>query len=379
MEYSQEYRDRLQLFRDRVAGKKTHRVPIMSKIVTWHILDCGYKFSEAMSNYEKMEKIVREFHNRYQFDAYIAVTARNPVAITNALGGGFYVIDDEKERINYFDHVLMDGSEYGEFIQDPAAFRWKMFKRKYPEVTKMQVAEAVNRFVEYINFSSGMIEKFITEYNRPAIFNPNISITSPFEHFYSNYRGIKEISIDLRKHKNELKEAMDLLYETENIPNLDRAMKEETSSYVCDVYLNLLGHSILNIKQFEELYWPYLKRTIDTVIAHNKTIWITVENSILRYAEYFKDFPQGHIVFGLEMDDIFEIRKKFPNVCVAGGMKTELLGYGNPQKCVDYAKRLVEELGESFIFGQDKMISFRSDCKRENLLAVTNFVRNYRC
>jgi hypothetical protein len=79
----------------------------------------------------------------------------------------------------------------------------------------------------------------------------------------------------------------------------------------------------------------------------------------------------------LEQDDIFEMRKKLPNVALAGGMKTSLLGYGTKEECVDYAKKLIDTLGEGFILSQDKMISFRNDIKRENLLAVHEFVRNY--
>lgn len=59
-------------------------------------------------------------------------------------------------------------------------------------------------------------------------------------------------------------------------------------------------------------------------------------------------------------------------------MKTELLGKGTPQECVDYAKRLVDEMGSGYIFSQDKMISFKFDCQRENLLAVNDFLRNYK-
>lgn len=378
MERSQEFKDRLQLFKDNISMKKTERIPIMSKIVTWHILDCGYKFSEAMSNYEIMEKVLDEYHNRYEFDSYIAVTARNPIAVTNALGGGFYVIDDEAERINYYDHVLMEPEEYDDFLTNPKAFRWKMFQRKYPNLTKGQTAEAVRKFVEYLQFSDGMIEKFVTEYNRPSIFNTNLSITLPFENFFNNYRGIKEVSTDMRKNKAKLKEAMQWIFENENMPVLNKVMETDNQSFVCDTFLVLLGHSILNKRQWDEMYWPYLKRVIDMVVENNKTIYISVESSIMRFAEYFKDIPKGHVVLELEQDNIFEMRKLLPNICLAGGMPSELLGYSTPEECVDYAKKLIDEIGDGFIFGQDKMISFRNDCKRENLLAVTDFVKNYR-
>lgn len=376
VERSQEFRDRLQLFRDNIAMKHTERIPIMSKAVTWQILDCGCKFNETMSNYEKMQKVVEEYHHRYEFDSYIGVTARNPLAITNALGGGFYSITDD--AINYYDHVLMESDEYDDFLKDPKAFRWKMFQRKYPELTKGQMVDGVREFIKYLEFSDGMIEKFASEYHRPAIFNTNLTISLPFENFYNNYRGIKEVSLDMRKQKGKLKEAMDWIFENENTAVLNNVVNTENNSFVCDTFLVLLGHSILNRRQWEELYWPYLKKIIDTVIENDKTIYISVESSIARFAEYFQDFPKGHIVLELEEDNIFEMRKLLPNICLAGGMTCELLGRGTKEECVDFAKRLLEEVGDGFIMGQNKMMSFRNDCKRENLLAVVEYVKNYK-
>lgn len=62
-----------------------------------------------------------------------------------------------------------------------------------------------------------------------------------------------------------------------------------------------------------------------------------------------------------------------------GGMPCTLLGKGTQEECVDYAKRLIDELGRDggFILSQDKMVSFASDCKPENLKAVSQLVHTY--
>ena len=108
-------------------------------------------------------------------------------------------------------------------------------------------------------------------------------------------------------------------------------------------------------------------------------MYIFSENTMLQFYEYFQDVPKGHLIIHVELDDIFEARKKLPNICFAGGMPADLLGYADEQTCIDYAKKLIDEIGRDggYIFSQNKMMSFRNDCKRENLLAVTNFVHNY--
>jgi len=378
MEYSAELLARKKLFKDCIGFKKPERIPTISNVYTWKILDCGYKLSEAMMDYDVMEELVSEFHERYQFDAYLDLGIRNSLLPTKAMGEQFYVINDETESVNFYDHVLMEADEYKEFAQDLKAFYWKMLLRKYPNATKGQFVDAIESFMEFGMFNKSQMEKFAHEYNIPIVLNIQGVVMNPFESIYQTYRGIKGISIDLRKRGGELKELLDVLYEAELAPRLNAALKMTDDAFVCDFYTAFLGHSILSPKQFEEYYYPYLKKTLDAIIAAGKTIYMYSESNILRLAEFFQDIPKGIVILHPELDDIFELRKKLPNICIAGGMKTELLGYGTQQECVDYAKKLIDGFGEGFILSQDKMISFRNDCKRENLLAVNEFVRNYK-
>ena len=109
-------------------------------------------------------------------------------------------------------------------------------------------------------------------------------------------------------------------------------------------------------------------------------IRIFTEGSILRFAEYFKDYPKGVLTFHIEQDDPFAFRQALPNVCIMGGLTTELLNNGTPEECVAYTKRLCDELGKDggFILSEGKMLSYRNDTKRENYKAVCDFVSSYK-
>jgi hypothetical protein len=63
-----------------------------------------------------------------------------------------------------------------------------------------------------------------------------------------------------------------------------------------------------------------------------------------------------------------------------GGLTTELLANATPEECVAYTKRLCDELGRDggFILSEGKMLSYRNDAKPENMLAVCQFVNDYR-
>lgn len=379
MAVAEKIQEKLDLFKACIRMEKTERVPNVSNVFTWKILDSEYNFTEALMNNDIMEKIVFEFHERYQFDAYLDLGTRNQAKVMKALGENTgYKIDDATGAVNFTEKTLMSGDEYDRYMQDKANFKYEMFKRKFPGICKGQVVEAIAGMLEFGQFAGEIQDKFVAIYDTPAVFNMYGVPMIPFENFFGYYRGIKEAALDLRKNKAKLKEAMDQDFETEVFPAFQAFLSQPNERYCVDAYTAVLGHSVMNNRQFGEMYWPYLKRIIDEVVARDKTIYIFCESNILRLAEYFQDIPKGHVILHPELDDIFELRRKLPNICIAGGMKTELLGSATPEVCADYARKLLDEMGEGYIFSQDKMISFKYDCRRENLLAVNDVVRNFR-
>lgn len=371
-----EYQDKLKLFQDNVAMKHTAKVPYLSNAFTWKIHDSEFSMHEAMHDSAKMMKIQCDFHERYHFDAYMDLGARNPVRVLDALDNSYYEITDV--GINVVDHVLMEPEEYVEYAKNPDLFCWtKLMKRKFPEVKGKQIQAALMEFLAHANATEAIGQKFVKEYQCPSVYGgPNV-IIPPYEYFFQTTRGIKNMGRDVRKYKAQLLEAIDAQMERNVMPGLQYALSQDTSMFVCDTYMAIIGFGILSEKQFGEIYWPTMKRVFDCLEKADKTLYLFCEGEMLRYAEYFKDIPKGRVVLHVENDDIFEVRKQLPNLCLAGGMKTELLGNATPEECVAFAKRLIDELGDGYIFSENKMLSFKNDSKRENLLAVRQFVADY--
>lgn len=371
------FEERKELFNNAIQMMPNKRTPMYSNFWTWKILDSEYTLREALYNYDIMEKVVCDFHNRYQFDAYADLGTRNPMRVSDAFGVGFHKIDDKYEAIVVDDHKLMERDEYKEFINDQLKFNWeKTFARYAPNLTIKQLQNAAMEFAAFGQYSQKITTKFLMEYQVPLL--PSSPASMPLEFFFSLYRGIKELSIDLRKCKVDLIEAMNAVYKTTTEPLTRSTLSSDTSSAFCDTACYFLGHSILSEKQFEELYWIYFSQCLNDVMAKNKTMFIFCESTLKRFADFFKDIPKGVLMIHLEQDNILEMHKELPNICFMGGMTSDLLGNGTKQQCVDFTKKLIDELGEGYVFSTNKMMSFRNDCRRENLLAVTDFVRNYK-
>jgi hypothetical protein len=370
-------KERSELFANAFQFKKNARTPTISNFFSWMVLDAGKKLDDALYSYELSETICDDFHQLYPFDGYIDLLTRNPMQVTTPLGGGFHSVDSVGEKISVKDHRLMEGDEYVQFNKDPMGFYWtKLFKRYCKEgITVGGVQKAVAEYCTFGQYAGKMIGKCIGEYG--ALFLYKHAIWQPFELLFDTMRGIRELSLDIRKHKSEMKEMMDIIFNTFMEPVVKANLAGDHTGFIAPVCFLFLGHSILNPTQFGELYYPYFKKVLDLSIAAKKPLYAFCESTILRFAEYFEDIPKGALMIHLEQDDIFEVRKRLPNIALSGGMTTGLLGHGTKEECVTQAKKLVDGLGVGFAMSQDKMMSFRNDAKRENLIAVNEFLRNY--
>ncbi|MBQ7737831.1 MAG: hypothetical protein IJT62_08370 [Oscillospiraceae bacterium] len=370
--------ERKTIINNAFACRKNTRVPIFSNFWTWKMLDSEYSLRETLENYDILFRVVCDFQERYQFDSLFDLGTRNPVRVTKALGDNeFHKIDDATESIYVLDHEIMSEDDYDLFIKDKTEFYWtKAFARYCPDLTIGQLDNAIREYRDFQKFSAGIAKKFVEDYQCvPAPIN---YLKQPFEYFFTSLRGMKGCALDLRRKKDKVIEACRHIYETMTLPLLKRVIQQDNSGFMCDMYTAFLGHSILNTKQFGDIYWPVLKGCMDMFEQNGKQLLIQSESTLLRFADFFKDVPVGLLAIEIEQDDIFEMRKALPQICFLGGMPTYLLGRGTPEQCVDYTKKLIDGMGNGFILSQDKMISYRKDCKRENLLASNNFAREYK-
>jgi hypothetical protein len=166
MDAKEALKERAELFENVFQFKRNKRVPLGSNFVTWKILDAGYKFSEALYDYTIMEKINDEFHQRYQFDAYMDLGGRNPLRITDALGAGFHKIDPTDEAVVVDDHHIMEREDYPDMANNSMGFYWTKAFQRYckPGITMTEIENAVKEFCAFIEYSGKITGKFINQY-----------------------------------------------------------------------------------------------------------------------------------------------------------------------------------------------------------------------
>ncbi len=368
---------RIALLQNAVRFEKTERIPTSSNVWTWKILDSDTKakIMEACLDLELMERIVREFHERYRFDMYEDLGTRNNFKACIPLGDPGYVVNDETGGINAPDLKLLEDDEYPEIIENPVKFGWeKVIPRKFREFTYEQFRQAIKGFMEFNAYTVHIAKVFAEDYGVPRL-KGSVNI-APVEDLFSwGLRGFVAFSKDMRRNPENVDAYIDA-FEPKMIAGAKAALEKKDPTAIFDVYTVMLAHSAMNMKQFDRFYYRSLKKYLDVTEEYDGLATFFCEASFIRFKDFFRDVRKGLLAVTIEQDDMFEVRNECPTIALIGGVPSTLLGTGTEEECVDYAKKLVNGLGEGFILGQSKMISFRSDCKRENLLAIQNYALN---
>lgn len=375
---------RLKLFQDAIRFKtKPERVPNLSYFVTWPFFDAGYTIKEAVCDYDKIEKAVEKHCTQYKWDGIYCYGTRNPYKVTQKFGTEYYIITDD--NVNIKGYSLIEHDELAELRDDPIKTMWtKMMPRKFPnfnfEMKLETMQNVLNERLAFISFAGKMNKRGSQEWGYPDLTDNSLGFMYfGLEYLFSMARGIKGMALDMRRDIELVKDTVDVLDEMWVEPSfklLENSEKGMCPSSAWDTQICLLAPTVMNAKQYEYLYYPRIKRILDECVAKEKTIRVMYEGDTERFIPYYDNCPKGTVTFFIEQDDIFKLRKEYPDYTYCGGMPVDYLGYKSKEECVDYARKLVNEVGGDggFIITQNKMGTSRFDATSENLKAYCDFI-----
>ena len=386
MSPADKYQYRVKLYRDAISWRKPDRIGLCANMYNWMYLDQGVSYGEAVRDLAKNREVLMRFVETYNVDQVnvMSLAHRNPFIVSDALGGSNGYTDNDAENLNVLDRCIVEDDEYDELIHNYPAFSWKMFFRRFPKAASMSPEEIVNA----IRLNN---EFFGDKAKTAMVLREKYGLIAETEYYYfmcawedlfQLYRGIRNASIDLRRRKAQVEEYVSqttAAYMAAFDAWLENAPEGPNPNEPYDIGTGILGHTVLNAKQFEHLYFPMLDHAFTKAAEKGKQVMVYSEGSWERFGELFNQYPKGTIIMQVEQDDIFELRKKFPNLCLMGGISSSVLGSGTPAQNVEMVRRVIDELGTEggLILQPSKMTSYAIDCKRENLLAICDFVTSY--
>ena len=371
------FEERKELFDKAIHMEHTYRVPTAANGGNWFLMntDDNYSLDEVLLDYDIREKVQRETQERYCFDATGNGNTYN-LYFTRAMKNAGYII--ENDAVNYVDRDMIADDDLVEASKDPMMYAWTHVGPKFfGMLTYADAREALRAMMNHAAIGAQWTAKLLEEYGVLFHINTTASNMHPIEEYYFT-RGLKNFGLDMRRRPQQLMEAVENMTPAFLARVEGFLSKEKDEHQVFDSLTSMLIHSIMNHKQFEKFYFPLAKKTMDMHVEAGKTTLLYWEADAIRLADFYADFPKGTISIFPEMEDARDIRKAFPNMAVFGGFPMNLLKNGTKEECVDFAKRLIDDMGDGFVFSTDKMLTYRYDANRENLMAVQEFVLNYK-
>lgn len=378
------HEEKMEVFQDIIKRrKKPGRIPTISNDGLWRFIDQGLKLSEVLYNYELIYEAVCREQEEFGYDCQVEIGMLNRVKNQEAFGKSRFIVQDDPPSVQITDDFPMTAKDYPlliekgitRFIFEDLLCRHFGYKDKEDVIAHLK--EATQAMIEYQNAYGRITNTLVQEYGN---LNPCCgSYQAPFEFFVSGLRGLKNTSLDLRRHSQEMLDAMEAIDERNwgDFMSYAPYIKND-GTYVFDTYTCPMAYTLLSPKQFEKFYWPWMKKFFDFTTAHDQTAFIYAEGALMNKTQFLQDLEPNRFGILVEQDDPVEIRKRLPNFTLIGGYPTSLLGEGTKEQCIAKLDEMMETVNYdgNWIFSWDKLASFAGDIKHENLAAVMDHVRS---
>jgi hypothetical protein len=237
------------------------------------------------------------------------------------------------------------------------------------------LAKGALAFGMYLTTLGGAFARWTEQYGCPPLLG---GISDPPMDFLSDhYRGFQGIMLDIKRNPDEVIAACEAMYPL--------ALRMAMASFGGPpapfplVFLPLHVPTYLRPVDFEKFYWPTFSRLVNDLAGFGYKCLLFLEGNREPHFPFLAQLPKDHVVGMLEQKIIEAKAAIGDTICLAGGLDTDLLGYGTPEQCVEQAKKVIDACapGGGFILGGGKALLSPNDARPENLQAVTQFVKEY--
>ncbi|PKM61828.1 MAG: hypothetical protein CVU99_01950 [Firmicutes bacterium HGW-Firmicutes-4] len=378
------YQERINRIQTTVNHQEPDKVPILSMIGTWAIHYAGGTIKEMEDHPEKEIDYYCEPHKKLYSDVTLSAGCVSDAKSAECIGSASHFVSKDGATIQHKEIAPMEAGEYQELIGDPEGYIFnKMLPRKATKLagTTAEKYAAIKDLVDHWKVKGMMLgqlkEKLKTDYQLPVIVGG--VAYPPLDYIFDYLRGFKGISMDLRRNQDDLVAACEAV---QPLADILLGFQEETTAVPEFPFFGTMMHlpTFLSPKQFEKFFVPTYEKQIYQIHKRGGKLIMLLEGEWENKYDWLNSLPKDFAIGILEGDDIFEAKKRIgDNITIAGGMPMEMLKLGKKEDCIDYAKKLVDELapGGGYIFGSSRELLSNYDVNVENLIATHDFVHKY--
>lgn len=400
MNHREEYEARLARVNGAVALEKTDRVPCIPLIQTFPYLRRGHTMAQALYDADLAGEDNLQYHLDFQPDMavdYMATMAGegpmleklSPTFLRWAGQPGSGV--DENSIHQFIERTYLEDEEYPEILTDFSGWVLrKLMPRLYPaaecfarlnppalasgkvrlgmrQFADPRIAEAFALFAEAagqyaeLGKKTAAHQKRLIEAGFPLYLGGAVS--TAFDALSDCLRGTLEIMMDLILRPDEVLEAVEQFHRRA-VESVRFQLSRPGEGRFIFIPLHKGFDGFMSPAQYEQFYWPTLKRLVEEIVALGGTPLVYTEGKYDSRLETISDLPAGKVLIHIERADMREVRRIFGGRhCFSGGFPSEILRTCTPDGVRDEVKRFLDTVAVDggYIFDLDDTLDDVSD------------------
>ena len=372
--------ERTQLFQDVYDGKIPKRVPMVNLLT--HELCIEYAGFDLMEAQWELAKVFEEVGDKacqdFPSDLLPLFGIRFP-SVYRLLGSRNFVMGSGG-FIQHPEVVGMDVEDYDAMIASPYdCIVERVLPKLYTELAKDPAQRAASMAKAYKAYNDefatiGMTYGKLAQkygYANFALFAGMCQ--APFDLLTDQLRSFKGILSDIRKIPEKVEAAVEAL-----TPLMIKMATTSPCGKYLAKFIPLHMGPYMRTKDFEKLYWPTLKKTVEGIHELGSPSCLYVEGQMMRYLDYLYELPENTILW-FEYGDPKVIKEKLGKKHIITGLYPLVsLKTDTKQQCIDRAKELIDIMapGGKYFFMVDKTALTLEDINPETLQAVAEYVIN---
>ena len=409
------YQARAQLIIDTIRLKDSGRIPVIPAATQKFAFDYGpVTFREAMTEFDKVfDAYVRQYEDT-DFDAYVGPEFIYPAGMFEALRWnrvrlpGVHLPDDKS--FQFVEAEYMKAEEYDEYLDDPSDWILRKYlPRLSPELeplgqlpplrnmvtffqglTDLVVAAAENpglvEAMKALQASGQAVQEWFDYLGRidqelggrlalPHLLGPMAH--AQFDIISNYYRGWRGAIVDMFSRPEKMIALMERLLPWQLQYGIDGA--KALGQPIVTIYLYKGADGFMSDEQYEQLYWPTLKKLILGLVDEGLLVWLFTQGKYDSRLHHFKEIPAGTCLIHLESatDAVLAKEVLAGSQCIEGNVPSSLLATASVDEVEAYCVKLAESCGRGGGFMMD-FSAFLDEAKRENVKKMIEVARAYR-
>jgi uroporphyrinogen-III decarboxylase len=405
------YKKRVQRFIDAYNVEEPDRVPVSLTTGAMPAYSNGLDYYTAMQDYEKTAGAWIKFNEEHSedLDCFSSPAFLTPGRVYDHLDYKLYSypghgLPQNSRGLQFVEGEYMKSDEYDALIRNPSDYWMRIYMPRI--FGALSSFSQLAPFTDFVEIPSNKLAPFakpevqaslmalidagkeFANWNKVVSKFSNMAVSmgfptfasafckAPFDTLGDTLRGTRGIMMDMYRHQDKLHKAMDIMADL----TIDSTISSlnATRGLRAMFPLHKGADGWMSDKQFENFYWPPLKKVINALIAEGILVILFAEGSYNTRLESVNEFPKGAVTWLFDKTDMVKAKKILGDkCCIMGNVPSSAIVTWDPPRVKEYCRKLIEDCAGGGGFIMSPGAANIDEAKLENLKAIADAAREF--